>query len=567
MFALALSASFYVGRYTRPTWGVEKISLDVKKDDKGALYFTSEDKRNYVKDLPFIPESESRLSPTFIKTYNETGETPAAQKEYVKEKSDYYLIKAQKHWKIWSLLPAFVALSLCWLTKEPISSLLGGIFTAAALLGKYNITQAVFIPELSTSSAAGIIVLYLWLLGGLMGMWSRTGAAMAFAEFMTKHFVRGRISAKLVAWFLGIIFFQGGTVSAVLVGTTVKPISDQNGVSHEELSYIVDSTASPVAALLAFNAWPGYVQGFIFVAGVPWLATEAQRVSFFFQSIPYSFYSILAILATLALSLEVTPFVGGGLKRAISRVKMTGMLDAPGAQPLNAKELQITNIPPGYNPSVWEFFLPLILLIGISTGTYIYNGVPNVHRAFGAALVFAFVTAIFKGMSIKHAIDGITDGLKGVVVGSLVLLLAIIIGSLSSQTGGGMYLVELLKESVPYWLLPILLQVLTMIASFSTGTSWGTYALTFPLAMPLAWAIATSQGLANPEFYMLICFAAVMNGSIYGDQCSPISDTTVLSAMCTGCDLIDHVKTQLPQASLAALLAGIGWTIMVLLYA
>ena len=130
-----------------------------------------------------------------------------------------------------------------------------------------------------------------------------------------------------------------------------------------------------------------------------------------------------------------------------------------------------------------------------------------------------------------------------------------------------MYLVELLKESVPYWTLPVLLQVLTMIASFSTGTSWGTYALAFPLAMPLAWAIATSQGLANPEFYMLICFAAVMNGSIFGDQCSPISDTTVLSAMCTGCDLIDHVKTQLPQASLAALLAGIGWTLMVLLYA
>ena len=99
------------------------------------------------------------------------------------------------------------------------------------------------------------------------------------------------------------------------------------------------------------------------------------------------------------------------------------MLDAPNAQPLNAKELQITNIPSGYTPSVWEFFLPLILLIGISTGTYLYNGVPNVHRAFGAALVFAFVTAIFKGMSIKHAIDGITDGLKGVVVGSLVLLL------------------------------------------------------------------------------------------------------------------------------------------------
>jgi Na+/H+ antiporter NhaC len=106
-----------------------------------------------------------------------------------------------------------------------------------------------------------------------------------------------------------------------------------------------------------------------------------------------------------------------------------------------------------------------------------------------------------------------------------------------------------------------------MIIAFSTGTSWGTYAIAFPLAMPLSWAIANSQGLAHPEFFMTICFAAVMDGSVYGDQCSPISDTTVLSSMSTGCDLMDHVKTQIPQATIAAVLAALMWTVVTIVFA
>jgi Na+/H+ antiporter NhaC len=164
-------------------------------------------------------------------------------------------------------------------------------------------------------------------------------------------------------------------------------------------------------------------------------------------------------------------------------------------------------------------------------------------------------------MKLKDVMEGVGDGIKGVVMGSVILLLAITIGNLSKDAGGGMYLVELLGSSLPFWILPVILQILTVLIAFSTGTSWGTYAVAFPLAMPLAWAIAQAQGMAHPEFYMMINFAAVMNGSVFGDQCSPISDTTVLSAMCCGCDLMDHVKTQLPPAILAATLASILWTV------
>ena len=182
------------------------------------------------------------------------------------------------------------------------------------------------------------------------------------------------------------------------------------------------------------------------------------------------------------------------------------------------------------------------------------------HWAFGAALLLAAGMALAKGMALKDLLSGFHDGIKGVVLGSVILLLAITIGGISTETGGGVFLVEQLGGSVPYFLLPVLLQLLTMVIAFSTGTSWGTYAVAFPLAMPLAWAVAGAQGLSHPELFMTLCFAAVMDGSVYGDQCSPISDTTVLSSVCTGCDLMDHVKTQIPQASVAAVLAAVCWT-------
>jgi Na+/H+ antiporter NhaC len=175
--------------------------------------------------------------------------------------------------------------------------------------------------------------------------------------------------------------------------------------------------------------------------------------------------------------------------------------------------------------------------------------------------------ALFKGMSLKHVLDGFGNGLKGVVVASVILMFALTIGILSKQLGGGIYLVQLLGNEIPFWLLPVLLQLLTMIIAFSTGTSWGTYAIAFPLALPLAWAIAQNQGLENPELYMLVCFATVLNGSVYGDQCSPISDTTILSSMTTGCDLMDHVKTQIIPATYAATLAAILWTLTVWFWA
>ena len=573
LFVFSMLVSFYIGKYVPPTWSVEKTTLAVQTTPDNTLFYLANNKPVYLPEVRHM--NEARLQTSKLNALAQQGITPDVSDEYVytdvlirgETQRIYTKLHASKHWRYWSLLPAFVAIMLCWVIKEPLMSLAGGIASGAMLLAQYDLTDQVFLSIMSTRDTAGIFLLYLWLLGGLLGVWSRTGAPIAFANLMTKYVVRGPKSAKLVAWTLGVVFFQGGTISTILTGTTVTPIADKEKVSHEELSFIVDSTSSPIAALIPFNAWPAYVQAFIFVAGVPWLATETDRIAFFMKSVPFSFYCILAVLGTFLLSIDKAPFLGKRLKAAIKRSRETGQLNAPGSSPLSAEDIQVSNVPAGYTPSVWDFFVPLVAIIGIAIGTYVTMGSPQVRWAFGIALILAMGMAFLRGMSMKQVIGGLESGFKGVVIGALVLLFAVTLGEVSKQAGGGLYLVELLGDHLPYVLLPLLLFVITIVMAFSTGTSWGTYAVTLPLAMPLSYAIAISQGLSNPEFFMLICFAAVINGSIFGDQCSPISDTCILSAMCTGADLMDHVKTQLPQASAAAVLAALGWTLAVFFFA
>lgn len=561
--SIGLLLSLIVGLQTKPTWVVEKTELHVHEDDAGQHYYLHQEAPQPLDTV--VDSSESMLWPHLGQNQSEL---PSYDPEIVslrevvkgKEVRQYYRLIPSSHYGIWSLLPAVVAVALCFITREPVTALAGGVVAGALLMGRFDLTGDVLVTAIGTETGAKFIILYLWFLGGLLGIWSRNGAALAFAEMVTRRFVRGPRTAKLVAWGLGVLFFQGGTLSTVLVGTTVRPVADKEKVSHEELSYIVDSTASPIAVLLPFNAWPLYVQSFIFVSGAAFLATEADRIGFFYQSVFISFYAIFAVLFTFLISIDKLPFISSSFKEAVARSRQSGQLDRPDAEPLLAKELEQAKVPEGYHPHVIEFFIPILLIIGTTVGTYLFTGSPQVLWGFGIGMAYAFLSSLFRGMSLRDLMDGYTDGLKGVVYGSVILLLALTIGGISKAAGGGLYLVELLGESVPYFILPVALQILTMCIAFSTGTSFGTYAVTFPLAMPLAWAVAGTSGVENVYLYMLVCFAAVINGSVYGDQCSPISDTTVLSSMATGCDLMDHVRTQIVPCSVAALLAAIGWT-------
>ncbi len=495
---------------------------------------------------------------TAPKVESEIVQTPArAQGE-----GRFFELSVNAHRGAWSLLPALITIVLCFLTREPLAALAGGVVSGALVIQAYDLTGDVLLPAIASNGAALVIVLYLLFLGGLLGIWSRNGGSLAFAQWITQRFVRGPKTAKMAAWLLGVFFFQGGTISTLLVGTTIKPVADEEKISHEELAYIVDSTASPIAILLPFNAWPIYVQGLIFVGGVGALATEADRISFFFGAIPLYFYAILAVCFTLLMSLDRLPLISTTFRQAITRSRERGLLDRPGAKPLQSVETSEVEVASGYRPVAWEFALPIGLIITIAVGTFIFMGSPNVLWAFGIALGVAFFCSRFRGLSLSQLTDGFGSGLKSVVYGAVILLLAVVIGRLNQETGGGLFLVDFLGGAIPYWILPAVLFFITFLIAFATGTSWGTFAIALPLAMPLAWATGTGAGLSSELLFLQIGFAAVINGSVFGDQCSPISDTTVLSSLATGCDLMDHVRTQIYPCLWAGGFAVAGWTLL-----
>ncbi len=461
---------------------------------------------------------------------------------------------AKQHYGFFSLTPALVTLFICFYTRNVILALFIGVVLGGLISAQYNIINAYLIPSLGSTKYAQILLVYLWALGGLIGMWNKNGGAQYFANFVAERFVKSRRSAKVFTWIMGVIFHQGGTISTVLTGTTVKPMADREGVSHEELSYIVDSTASPIATIIPFNAWPAYIGGLIFLESLTGIITdEATALSFFYKAIPFNFYAWIAVLFTLLFAMDKMPYMGKRMRKAIERVKSSGKLDADAAQPMLAKELNTTNVPDNYQPSMLDFLIPIGVLLGFSIIPWLLAGSPMIFEAFGLSVIAAMITSRIRGMSLDNVFDGLIDGIKGVTVGAIILGLAVTLGNVSESLGTSNYIIDLSADlliDVPY-LLPGMLMFMCMFVSFSIGSSWGTYAVMYPIALPLAYAISPDP------FYFTLNFAAILGGSVFGDQCSPISDTTILSAMACGADLMDHVLTQLPMALLAASISAV----------
>ncbi|WP_405287405.1 Na+/H+ antiporter NhaC family protein [Gaopeijia maritima] len=472
-----------------------------------------------------------------------------------------------------SALPALVTLVLVFFTGNVVVSLFLGIASAGFVIRDPNLIDRFLLPSIGSESFALILVVYLWALGGLIGIWTRTGGAQHFATWAGGKIVRGPRTARLFAWLVGIIFHQGGTISTILAGTTVRPVTDREKVSHEELTYIVDSTASPIATVIPLNAWPLYVAGL--VAGTtPLFVTEQEAVTFFFRSIVFNFYGVFAVTMTLLFALDLLPVIGGRMRAARERARTTGQLNRPGSAPIAAEELSRLRIPEGYRTGLADFALPLVVLIltaltgvvgplvdAIAAGDLeLFLGgidVP-IAEAFGLAILSAIALALIKGMPLSEVIDGFVDGCKGVTIGALVLALAVTLGDISGILGTANFIVDTTQSFFSPVFLPATLLAICMGVAFSIGSSWGTYAVIFPIAMPLAYAIQP-----DPT-YVSLCFGAVLGGAVFGDQCSPISDTTILTSLASGADVMDHVLTQIPLATAAAALSAIASTAIAL---
>ena len=475
---------------------------------------------------------------------------------YIRQYTDLIsLNESTNDFGFWSLLPAVITLLLCFATREVVPSLFAGIVIGGIISGKFNIVQEFLIPSIGSVKYGEILLVYLWCLGGLIGIWGKTGGAQNFAKWAGTKLAKDRRTAKFFAFLIGVLFHQGGTISTILAGSTVRPVSDAKKVSHEELSYIIDSTASPVATLLPFNVWPIYIGSLVYATSPIFTNLEVSQ-TYIFKAIPFNFYAWFALLFTFLLSWEKLPWYGKRMKKAMKRAETTGALNREDAEPLIARELTDLNIPEGYKPSILDFLTPIGVLLAVAIGPYIIFGKLYVSEAFVLSLLSAMALALYRGMKLKTVIEGFVNGCKGVTIGAIILGLAVTLGSVSGELGTANFIIRSTSALIVPFLLPAIFLFITMGISFSIGTSWGTYAVVFPIAMPLAYSV-------NPDpFFTLLCFSAVTGGSVYGDNCSPISDTTILSSLATGTDLMDHVLTQLPLATLAAGLGAVLYTII-----
>ena len=510
---------------------------------------------------------------------------------------------------IFTLIPPIVAILLAFITKNVVISLFIGVLSGGFILNLtgFNVfgalTQAFLdfinraLNSLSDPWNAGIVMQVL-VIGGVINLVAKMGGAKAIAEALAKKAKTAK-SAQLITWFLGICVFFDDYANSLIVGPIMRPVADKMKISRERLAFIIDATAAPIAGLAIISTWIGLEVSLI-SEGFESIGVEASGFGVFLQTIPYRFYNIL-ILAFIVITIITLREFGPMRKAEISARKLKDLTNEEIA--VTSSHMDELEPKEGVKLSIWNAIVPIGALIISAIVAFYYSGyssimagddiaikaiVTNSPLSFKAILevfaasdasiallqsaifstVVAIVMAVWKKIfTISEAIEVWIDGMKGLIITGVILILAWSLGSVIKELGAAEYLVEALNGAIPAFLLPSLIFILGAIISFSTGSAYGTMSILMPLAIPLAYKI-------NPEMsFVIVSTSAVLTGAIFGDHCSPISDTTILSSMGAGCSHIDHVKTQMWYALFVAAItilfgyipAGLGLPIYIVL--
>lgn len=489
---------------------------------------------------------------------------------------------------LFTLIPPIVAIVLAFITKNVVISLFIGVLSGGFILNLtgFNVfgalTQAFldFIDRALNSLAdpwnAGIIMQVL-VIGGVINLVAKMGGAKAIAEALSKKAKTAK-STQLITWFLGICVFFDDYANSLIVGPIMRPVADKMKISRERLAFIIDATAAPIAGLAIISTWIGLEVSLI-SEGFETIGVEASGFVVFLQTIPYRFYNILILAFIVITTITLREF--GPMRKA--EIAARKSKDLAGEEVV-ATSSHMDELEPkeGVKLSIWNAIVPIGALIISAVVAFYYSGystimagddtaiqaiITNSPLSFKAILetfaasdasvalfqsaLFASIVAIImsvckKIFTISEAIEAWVDGMKGLIITGVILILAWSLGSVIKELGTAQYLVEALNGAIPAFLLPSLIFVLGAVISFSTGTAYGTMSILMPLAIPLAYKI-------NPEMsFVIVSTSAVLTGAIFGDHCSPISDTTILSSMGAGCNHIDHVKTQMWYALFVA---------------
>lgn len=482
-----------------------------------------------------------------------------------------------------SLLPPLVAIALALIFREVVVSLFVGVWVGALfvanlnpLAGLWRAVDTFVVPSLADSDHASILV-FSGLLGAMVGVISRSGGTRGIVEAVQPLATTPR-RAQLAAFLGGLGIFFDDYANTLIIGNTFRPITDRLRVSREKLAYLVDSTAAPVVTLVFVSTWVGFEisligDGLRIAAeqtADPALSAAlaaANPFTVFISSIPYLFYPILTLLMVAFVIFTQRDF--GPMYAAERRARSGGGVFRPGSQLLVDTEASGLDAKEGvplrwYNAAVPVFTVVFVVLLGLYFDGRSVVGPAELRVVFSAADPFkAILWGSLAGcvvaiglpvaqriLTVKEALEGWVAGVRSMTVAFVILILAWSLGEVTSQLGTASYLTLLLTGNLAPELLPAITFATAAVISFCTGTAWATMTILLPLVVPLIVALGGATGFeAGAGATLLIpTVGSVLAGSIFGDHCSPISDTTVLSSMASACDHMDHVRTQLPYA-------------------
>jgi Na+/H+ antiporter NhaC len=475
-----------------------------------------------------------------------------------------------------SVLPAVLAIAIALTIRNVIPALLLGLWVGATALQSFTLKGAgkglldsfqVFVTKAIADFDRASIILFTMMIGGMVGIITRNGGMASVVQAIVSR-AKTAIGGQIAVWLMGLMIFFDDYSNTLVVGNTARSLTDHLNVSREKLAYIVDSTAAPVACIALITTWIGYEIGLVDQAlkSIDELA-HIQAYSVFVHSIPYSFYPILAIVFVFMISASGRDF-GPMLKAEIRARNGTVKPEAAEELPaIHGDELEPKDRIPlramnAFVPIIALVVALLVSLVVLGQGDSLIEILETtspyqamMYSSFVGVLVAAGMSIGQRILSIHETVDAWYGGLRATLFGMIILVLAWSLSDLTGTLNTASYLVTLLADSLPVALIPGIVFILAAITAFTTGTSWGTMAILMPLIIPLSWAVMGVNGMDNDAgmHIMYSSVACCLGGAVWGDHCSPISDTTVLSSVASGCDHIEHVRTQLPYALLVGL--------------
>ncbi|MBS3769895.1 MAG: Na+/H+ antiporter NhaC family protein [Bacteroidales bacterium] len=496
-----------------------------------------------------------------------------------------------------SIIPPLVAILFALIFKEVYSALFIGILLGTTTIyahqgagifsaffkGIFAIPDTYVLQSLGNEEHLSIIV-FSMLIGGMVGIITKNGGMKGVVKILSKYAKSAR-SGQFVTWLLGMAIFFDDYANTLVVGNTMRPVTDRLKISREKLAYIVDSTAAPIAAIAFVTTWIGAELSYI-QDGINTLGLDQSPYNVFINSLAYSFYPIFALLFILMLTYKGRDF--GPMFRAEQRARTGKIIRDDEKNNNNSQENEI-DIPEHIKPRAYNAVIPVaIVIFGTFIGLLYTGWDPQIwgdpeltfskkisviignSDSFKALLwssilgvIIALVLTITKKLlNLKKAVETLIDGFKTMLTAIIILVLAWSLALLTKHLHTADFISQtLVSINLAPFLVPALTFILAALVAFSTGSSWGTMAILYPLILPASWLIAQEAGLEKAMslsiFYNVV--SCVLAGSVMGDHCSPISDTTILSSLASSCNHIDHVRTQLPYAlTVGGIATGIG---------